>query len=325
MAGCIRVRQAIAIAILVFGAGAHAATIKSRDFKDGKVRLDLNGEIQGGDLQSVKDAIQAANAKGKMVVTIRLDSDGGNLLEAVRIAAVIREGKIATAALSRSTCASACFVIFAAGNEKYAHYTAQIGVHGASDQHGEETTRAQAATVTMARVVRELGVPAEIIGKMVVTPPSEMVWLAPDDLKSMGVTMIGKPEQLASPPLQLNSPNQLSSSQAPIAKQSSGPTWKSVIENAVTASMQQNGGRIQNNRVCQPELKLCTNAIFYKTNHGTDAMVRTTEDIDGKMVRRDLCTFNTFGDVRTCLDWDSGKVSREMRDANNKWSLIDVK
>jgi hypothetical protein len=34
----------------------------------------------------------------------------------------------------------------------------------------------------MARIVKELGVPPSIIGKMVVTPPSDMVWLNPDDL-----------------------------------------------------------------------------------------------------------------------------------------------
>jgi hypothetical protein len=49
----------------------------------------------------------------------------------------------------------------------------------------------------MARAVKELGVPEKIIGKMVVTPPSDVVWLGADDLRSMGVTMIGKPAQIA--------------------------------------------------------------------------------------------------------------------------------
>src|SRR6185437_10016175 len=130
-------------------------------------------------------------------VTIRLNSVGGNLLEAIKIADVVRKAKIATAVLSGATCASACFIIFAAGNEKYAHYTAALGVHGASEPNGEESVESGAATVSMARVVRELGVPASIIGKMVVTPPDQMVWLGPDELRSMGTNMLGKPSQLA--------------------------------------------------------------------------------------------------------------------------------
>src|SRR6202023_964804 len=91
---------------------------------------------------------------------------------------------------------SACFLIFAAGEAKFANYTAEIGVHGASDQTGAETIQSGAATLSMARLAKDLGVPPAIIGRMVVTPPAEMVWLSPADLQSMGTTMIGKPPQL---------------------------------------------------------------------------------------------------------------------------------
>src|ERR1700730_2360410 len=97
-----------------------------------------------------------------------------------------------------ATCASACFLVFAAGESKFANYSAQIGVHGASDEKGAETVQSGAATVSMARIAKELGVPPAIIGRMVVTPPAEMVWLSPADLQSMGTTMIGKPSQLPS-------------------------------------------------------------------------------------------------------------------------------
>jgi hypothetical protein len=310
------------IAALLTAAAAQGATVTSRDFKDGKVRLDLSGEIQEGDLQAIKSAIQSANDRGKIVATIRLNSIGGNLLEAVKIASVIRDGKIATATLGGTTCASACFVVFAAGGDKYAHYTAQVGVHGASDAQGDETTQAQAATVTMARVVRELGVPPAIIGKMVVTPPSEMVWLTPDDLKSMGVTMLGKPEQIVSGPTQIHPTLQLGPEPVPTAKASTAPTWTAVIETAIAASRAQNNGQIRSSRACQPELRVCSTAIFYKTKNGTDAMVRTAEDSDGKIFSRDLCSFNEFGDVRTCLNWDGGKLTKEMKGTDGKWVYI---
>jgi hypothetical protein len=76
----------------------------------------------------------------------------------------------------------------AAGPQKFVGYSADVGVHGASNSDGQEVGDA-----TVARVVKELGVPEKIIGKMVITPPSDVVWLGPDDLRSMGATMTGKP------------------------------------------------------------------------------------------------------------------------------------
>jgi membrane-bound ClpP family serine protease len=65
---------------------SHAASISAVDSKDGKTRLDLVGDITPGDADAVKFAIQKANSTNRVVVTIRLNSKGGNLLESVRIA-----------------------------------------------------------------------------------------------------------------------------------------------------------------------------------------------------------------------------------------------
>jgi hypothetical protein len=117
------------------------------------------------------------------------------VLAGVKLSEAVRFAKVATNVGQGATCASACFLIFAAGETKYANYNAQIGVHGASDERGHETVSSGAATVSMARIAKELSVPAAIIGRMVVTPPGDMVWLSPADLQSMGTTMVGKPAQ----------------------------------------------------------------------------------------------------------------------------------
>jgi len=77
--------------------------------------------------------------------------------------------------------------------QKFASYTASVGVHAATDSVGRESGD---ATASMARIVKELGVPEGIVGKMVVTRPDDMVWLGPDDLRSMGTSMTGKPAQV---------------------------------------------------------------------------------------------------------------------------------
>jgi hypothetical protein len=46
---------------------------------------------------------------------------------------------------------------------------------------------------------------------MVVTPPQQMIWLSPNDLRAMGTTITGKPDQTRAPNAQtqvmpINSP-----------------------------------------------------------------------------------------------------------------------
>jgi hypothetical protein len=184
----------------------------------GKVVITLKGEIVGGETVAFASAIAEANRAGKEVFGALLDSPGGLLSEGAQIAALVEYAKITTIVPEGAGCASACFVIFAAGNDKWADFTAQVGVHGASEQDGSDTTEARGATVLMARLVKEFGVPAAIIGRMVVTPPDQMVWLSPNELRSMGAVMKGAPRQL---PPELASIPPAAPSSAPPARQSS--------------------------------------------------------------------------------------------------------
>jgi hypothetical protein len=99
----------------------------------------------------------------------------------VKLAAIIRYVKISTIVEHGARCASACFIAFTAGSQIFPSYTARIGVHGASDSNGQ-TRNALNATVSMARVVKELGVPEGIIEKMVATRANEIAWLYSNDL-----------------------------------------------------------------------------------------------------------------------------------------------
>ena len=98
LSGCAGRSRLAVLAALAIGSGEFAlgATITPVDSKDGKTRLDLVGDITPGDADAVKFAIQKANGANRVVVTIRLNSKGGNLLESVRIADIIRNGKIST-------------------------------------------------------------------------------------------------------------------------------------------------------------------------------------------------------------------------------------
>lgn len=311
------------IVLASVGSIAMAADLKPSTLKDGRVIIAISGEISPGDSDALKAAIKTANDAGKLATSIRLNSEGGNLLEGVRLAEVVKFAKMATNVGQGATCASACFLIFAAGETKFANYSARIGVHGASDK-GEETVRSGAATVSMARVAKDLGVPPAIIGRMVVTPPNDMVWLSPSDLQSMGTTMIGKPAQIAAgnesaPPQQLFP--QAAIDLAPTVK-ASAPTWDTVVNRAIKLSAEQNNGKPITVRGCQPEFKSCYNAVIYTNSDGVETALKVTKDMNDKIVAREACTFNVSKDIRKCLDWDIERFRRDMKDTNGNWSKI---
>jgi len=162
---------------------AAAAEIKSFNLKDDSVEISISGAIAPGDSDALRVSIQAANDAGKLVTSLRLNSAaGGNLLEAVRLAAAVKLAKMSTNVGQSATCASACFLIFAAGETKYANNSARIGVHGAS----EKGDVSRAATTSMADVAKALDVPWSIIRRMMNTPPGEVEWLSLADLRLMG-------------------------------------------------------------------------------------------------------------------------------------------
>lgn len=176
-------RALVATAGLLLAASiAAAAEIKSTPLADVRVAISIVGNIVPGDADSLGAHIKEAKDAGKVVTSVRLNSEGGSLMEAVRLADAVRSAKVSTNVGENATCASACFLIFAAGETKYAYVRARIGVHVASDR-GSESRK---ATQEMARVAEVLDVPESIIRRMKNTPPNDITWLSLNDLRLMG-------------------------------------------------------------------------------------------------------------------------------------------
>lgn len=314
-----------AAATILSATSAQAATFSISPASDRNVIVILRGEIGEGDADQLKRTIRRADNNGNTVVILRLNSPGGSVMEGVKLADVVRDEKIATSVIGAAKCASACFLVFAAGSEKFVSYTASVGVHGASDENGQETAQSSAATISMARIAQELGVPPSIIGKMVVTPPDEIVWLTPDDLRSMGTTMIGGTAQPPSGP----APNSQLSSQIPQpdrsrASEPNAPTWESVLDRAIELSKKEHGGDPAFDRICQPELKECITGLSFTAPDGTYMVIKVTENMAGKALRREVCSFNRkYGDLRTCVDWDTGENRRDKKDRDGNWHRVD--
>lgn len=314
-------------ALFITSHTANAATITSlAPNKENKVIINLVGEIALGDRDALATEIKNTNALGRIVSGVRLNSPGGSLAEGMSLAQLVRTARISTSVPATARCASACFLVFAAGEAKYVNYSAEVGVHGASLRGGGESAE---GTVLMARYVKELGVPEAIIGKMVITPASEMVWLSVDDLKSMGSTMVGKPDQLArpGPPRNLQPEEQTralesNSRAATPAALDKDTSWKLLVDKAGDLSAASNNGRIRAGRSCEPRTRTCNRWITFPFKD-TIGFVKTTEDSNGKLLKRELCTLNSDADIRDCLNWDTNETKKDMKDSKGDWYNID--
>jgi hypothetical protein len=98
-------------------------------------------------------------------------------------------------------------------------------------------------------------------------------------------------------------------------------TWERFVDRAVTLSAQQNGGKAASGRTCQPEVKTCVNAVFFKLD-GVSALIKVTRDMNDQIIRKEFCTFNSSADIRLCLDWDTQRTHRDMQDAQGNWTKV---
>jgi hypothetical protein len=177
----------------------------------------------------------------------------------------------------------------------------------------------------MARIAKELGVPAAIIGRMVVTQPDDMVWLSPADLQSMGTSMVGKPSQVPNASQSGNIrqlPNSGPTDLSPKATATARMTWNELVDLAQSKSTSQNGGTPKYFRFCQPENKTCSSGISFIGNDGKDMVLKVTKDAKDNIVSREVCSFNDMKDVRLCADWDKKTTHRDMQNTKGEWSKV---
>ncbi len=184
--GCI----ILLIYVVAVGPSSLAATLTTRVTPKG-AEISITGDIAPGDAEALEALMRRIDDSSQPVRMLHLDSPGGNLVGGIALARFIRRHvEVSIVVDDGATCASACFLAFSAGAEKYVSANSFVGVHGAADRLGHVTADSVAATVAMARITAELGVPPQITQKIVATAPSEIAWLTADDLRSMGVTIV---------------------------------------------------------------------------------------------------------------------------------------
>jgi hypothetical protein len=184
---------------LVLAASASAAEIRLAQATDGSPLpgVTLEGSIAPGDFARFAGLVLTTPD----VNTVWLASPGGNLSEALRIGRMIRQLALEVRApidrnlplvrlrrAENNTCSSACFFLYAAGVRRQgmvlgihkpslpADEYFKLGLDGSAAAH----RRIQEAT---AAYLDLMGVPAKYASLMLATDPSEMTWLAPEDVE----------------------------------------------------------------------------------------------------------------------------------------------
>jgi hypothetical protein len=152
----------------------------------------IHGKIEPGDAKIVEAAI----AKNRRTLRgIILNSGGGNVMEGIELAQLILDKDYDTGVTRGGTCASACFMMWAAGKNRHLYADSTVGIHSsgfhdASTGGAKETAVSFAMTMAMARIYGELKVPYHLIGAMVMHGPNDMYWLTATDYQWMNARVM---------------------------------------------------------------------------------------------------------------------------------------
>jgi hypothetical protein len=308
---------------------AFSAIIRVAPGKNGRVIIEVTGMLGTGDADLFVRAVNQASQAGKSIDIVQLNSAGGKLGEGAKLATAIKSGRLLTAVPSGAVCASACFLVFAAGERKFAEAGALIGVHKASERGGVETKASALASVLMARFARELGVSSSIVSRMLATPPTRIEWLDARDLHSMGVKTVSNLAQAAhaaAAPETADTTQDRAAEQTPpapaVAPTDQGtnrPSWNAFIGKVMALSAEQNQGSPAMKRSCKRESKECVMAVAFVLADGRHGLATMVQDEKGNVTTREVCESNASNDARDCMDWDTGSTYRDLKNSNGEW------
>lgn len=165
------------------------------------LEITIRGKIEKGDFEKIKKVIEDNKHRNKWIISVRLVSPGGDIVEAIKIGKLIRnnfiptfaplyfEGKPICAGLSEEQvdngecgCTSACFLIWAAGVDRKGNV---LGLHRPYFQKEYfkdlSASEAEIKYATMSNDVRiylaNMDIPENIIEKMFATGSDEILYI----------------------------------------------------------------------------------------------------------------------------------------------------
>lgn len=152
--------------------------------QDGSV-IVFSGEIGPDALNAFNEALSVAPRASKII----LESPGGLVVPALEIASVVHTLGISTEVPSGARCASACAIIFLAGESRQAF--GALGVHQMSADGSGAVTGVQFVLAEMLDAFEGFGVDRRVSRHMLTTPPETMYFFSDFELVEYGINRTG--------------------------------------------------------------------------------------------------------------------------------------
>lgn len=159
--------------------------------------LDLTGTILPGSALAFAEEIVE---RGDYVETIRLNSPGGSVGDALAIAEIVREKGYGTIVEAGALCASSCPLILASGAKRAVDPQGSVGVHqiyadaedAARIGSAQAMSDAQIITARIARHFEAMGVSAVLWLHALETPPDRLYYLTQEQMLDYGLIGEGR-------------------------------------------------------------------------------------------------------------------------------------
>jgi hypothetical protein len=169
--------------------------------------LEFSGGITFGVTQELERFLNAMAG----VRTVRLNSNGGRILEAQRMSDLISSRNLAT--FVARDCLSACTIVFLGGRERFLLPTARLGFHQPAFRGMTASDRRSAIATERQRLQQRFGLSAAFAARANSAPPGGMWYPDKDELmRERVVTRLAWPRQVVPSPIDASISNAASSS-----------------------------------------------------------------------------------------------------------------
>ena len=174
---------AASILVAAASASARAAQFRAVDLPNGRGHaIVLSGVIQPGD-ETAFHALAATLQQAVVVTT----GPGGSVVPALAMGSEIRARGWSTLVPEGASCASACSMIWLAGQTRMLAAGAQIGFHAmAMIQHGQRT-ETHDADIYLRKWLTDLGYPIDATATIVNTSAASVRWYDAIELRANGI------------------------------------------------------------------------------------------------------------------------------------------
>src|SRR5262249_43993414 len=193
-------------------ASAAAAEITLGGAPSKGVYITVVGNLVEGDA----DTFEAKTAPLSGNVIVLLKSDGGLLLEAMRIGLRIREKAFATFVASDDQCWSGCALAWLAGVPRAMSTTAHIGFHAAYDKDGNPGGLGNAM---VGHYITRIGLPTEAVICATMAKPQDMFRLTPEWAEKCGIPVALVPPEPSAPQARPTEPRAVPAESTPLEDQ----------------------------------------------------------------------------------------------------------